>query len=209
MAFVEGKSLADRLNVIRQFADPVEAVRMMELVAEGLKAVHAHGIVHRDLKPANILLDNDSQPLLTDFGLARPEQDSQRLTMHGVVLGTPGYMAPEQAAGESDRIDSRTDLYSLSVVLYTMLTGCLPFQGSAITILMKLINESPPPPSSLRPGLDRALEAIILKGMARRPDDRYQSAQKMIDALNDWLSRQKPNQATTDSSTQGGFVGNL
>jgi PAS domain S-box-containing protein len=209
MAFVEGKSLADRLSTVRTFADPADAARLVQRVAHGLKAVHAHDIVHRDLKPANILLDTDGQPLLTDFGLARPEHDSQRLTLHGVVLGTPGYMAPEQAAGESDRIDARTDLYSLSVVLYTMLTGCLPFQGSAISVLMKLINETPPPPSSLRPGLDRALEAIVLKGMARRPDDRYQSAQKMIDALDDWLSRQTPNQPTADSSTQGGFVGNM
>jgi serine/threonine-protein kinase len=181
----------------------------VQQVAHGLKAVHAHGIVHRDLKPGNILLDTDGQPLLTDFGLARPEHDSQRLTMHGVVLGTPGYMAPEQAAGESDRIGPHTDLYSLSVVLYTMLTGCLPFQGSAITVLLRLINETPPPPSSLRPGLDRTLEAIILRGMARRPEDRFQSAQHLIEALDRWLTAPRADHVTADSSSPGGYAGDL
>ena len=188
MAFVEGKSLAERLRKESRFADLADAARLVRQVALGLKAVHAHGIVHRDLKPANILLDNDGQPLLSDFGLARPEHDSQRLTLHGAVLGTPGYMAPEQAAGEHDRVGPWTDLYSLSVVLYNILTGSMPFQGSAITVLMKVLNETPPPPSTLRTDIDPEFEAIILKGMGRRPQERFQSAQEFIDAIDGWLA---------------------
>src|SRR5262249_52998391 len=190
MAYVDGQSLAERLRTVHQYADVADAVRLLRHVADGLKAVHAHGIVHRDLKPANILLDRDGQALLTDFGLARPEHDSQHLTLHGAVVGTPGFMAPEQAAGEVNHIGPWTDIYSLSVVLYCMLTGSQPFEGSAISVLLKVLNEPPPAPSMLRAGLDRALEAIVLKGMARWPEGRYQSAQEFIDALDGWLTVQ-------------------
>ena len=209
MAYVEGQSLAERLRAKTLFSDQTEAVRLVRQVACGLKAVHAHGIVHRDLKPANILLDRDGQALLADFGLARPEHDPQRLTMHGAVLGTPGYMAPEQAQGDPERIGPRTDLYSLGVVLYAMLTGRLPFQGSALTVLLKLIDETPPPPSSLRPDLDPALDRIVVKAMSRQPEDRYQSAQEFIDALDGWLAAQSSRPAATASSQEGVFLGEL
>jgi serine/threonine-protein kinase len=209
MAFVEGRSLAERLRQVSRFSAIADAVRLVRQVALGLKAVHAHGIVHRDLKPANILLDSDGQPLLTDFGLARPEHDAQRMTLHGAVLGTPGYMSPEQAAGESERVGPSTDIYSLSVVLYNVLTGSLPFRGSAITVLTKVLNETPPAPSSLRPDIDRALEAIILKGMARRTHDRYQSAQELIDAIDGWLAGQTNLPQTTERPATGDFLGDL
>jgi serine/threonine protein kinase len=192
MAYVEGQSLAEFLRSTRADSDVREAVQLVRQVAVGLRAVHSHGIVHRDLKPANILLDRDGQPLLTDFGLARPEHETQRLTMHGAVIGTPGYMAPEQAAGDADKIGAATDIYSLGVLLYVILTGRLPYQGSALTVLMKQLDEAPPPPSSFRADLSRDLEEIILKAMARKPDDRYQSAQQLIDALDGWLDASDP-----------------
>jgi PAS domain S-box-containing protein len=188
MAYVEGQSLAEYLRLMRPDADLAESVRLVRQVAVGLRAVHSHGIVHRDLKPANILLDKDGQPLLTDFGLARPENETQRLTMHGAVIGTPGYMAPEQAAGEAERIGAPTDIYSLGVLLYVMLTSRLPYQGSALTVLLKQLDEPPPPPSSIRAGLDPELEGIVLKAMARKPEDRYQSAQQLIDVFDHWLA---------------------
>jgi PAS domain S-box-containing protein len=199
MAFVDGSSLADYLRSRQRDADPADSARLARQVAVGLRAVHSHGIVHRDLKPANILLDRDGQALLTDFGLARPENESQRLTMHGAVIGTPGYMAPEQASGDAEKIGPWTDVYSLGVLLYVMLTGRLPYEGSALTILLRQLDEAPPPPSSLRAGLDPALEAIVLKAMSRQSADRHQSAQQFIDALDGWLAKLPPSIATAST----------
>lgn len=188
MAYVEGQSLADRLRGRQRFEDVVEAVVLARHVAEALGAVHAHGIIHRDLKPANILLDAQGQAILTDFGLARPEQDTEHLTSEGKLPGTPAYMAPEQASGEADRLGAWTDLYSLGVVLYQMLTGRLPFEGPPLTVLHKLANDSPPPPTVYRADLDPGLEALLLKALARRPEERYQCAGEFGGALEQWAT---------------------
>jgi WD40 repeat protein len=189
MAFIDGSSLAERLRAGASFDDPVAAVRLARQVAEGLEAIHAQGLIHRDLKPGNILIDRDGQAIVTDFGLVLPEQDSEHLTASGAVAGTPAFMAPEQASGQGDRIGPWTDLYSLGVVLYRLLTGRLPFTGPPTTVLWKIVHEKPPPLSDLRPNLDRALDAIVQKAMAARPEDRYPSARHLIEALDDWLSR--------------------
>jgi WD40 repeat protein/serine/threonine protein kinase len=186
MAFVEGQSLAQRISSGQRYDDVAEAVRLVREVADALEAVHAHGLVHRDLKPGNILLDLEGHAILTDFGLAWSEQDPERLTADGLVVGTPAFMAPEQAAGQADRIGPWTDLYSLGVVFFRLLTGRLPFEGSSINVLWKIGNEDPPAPSSLRPDLDLALEAIVLKAMARRTEDRYTSAVEFRAALDQW-----------------------
>jgi WD40 repeat protein len=188
MAYVEGQSLAHRLRGGRRYDDPVEAARLVRQVADALDAVHAHGLLHRDLKTANILLDCDGRAILTDFGLARPRLDAERLTADGAILGTPAFMAPEQAAGRTDRIGPATDVYGLGVVFYRMLTGRLPFQGHAVTVLWKIGNEIPPAPSRLRADLDPDLEAIVLRSMAPRPEDRYASAREMSAALERWLA---------------------
>jgi serine/threonine protein kinase len=187
MAYVEGQSLAERLSGKRRFEDLNEAVALARQVAEALEVVHAHGIVHRDLKPGNILLDRDGQVVLTDFGLARPENDPERLTVEGELVGTPAYMAPEQAAGQTERVGPRTDLYSLGVVLYQMATGRLPFEGPTLSVLYRIAHESPPPPSRARKELGPALEAIILKAMAPKPEGRYASAREFAVALEQWL----------------------
>jgi WD40 repeat protein len=187
MAFIEGPSLARCLREGDRYSRPAEAARVGRQVAEALAAIHAQGLIHRDLKPANILIDRDGQAILTDFGLARPEQDSEHLTDSGAVAGTPAFMAPEQAAGATDRVGARTDLYSLGVVLYRMLAGRMPFTGPPVTVLWKIVHETPPSLSDLRPGLDPVLEAIVRKAMAPRPEDRFASAQDLAAALDAWL----------------------
>jgi PAS domain S-box-containing protein len=209
MAYVEGFSLAEQLRQKPRDSDTANSVRLARQVAVGLRAVHSHGIVHRDLKPANILIDRDGQALLTDFGLARPEHETQQLTMHGAVIGTPGYMAPEQAAGETERVGPCTDIYSLGVLLYVMLTGRLPYQGTALTVLLKQLDQPPPPPSSLRADVDPQLESLVLKAMARRPDDRYQSAQQFIDALDHWLASAANRPARSGTKQDGNYLGDI
>jgi serine/threonine protein kinase len=186
MAYVEGQSLAARLAGDRRFEDLQEAAALVRQVAEALEAVHAHGIIHRDLKPGNILLDRAGQVLLTDFGLARQADDSEHLTAEGMLLGTPAFMAPEQAACETARIGPWTDLYSLGVVFYRMITGRLPFEGPTHALIFKIVYETPPPPSRFRKGLDPALDAILCKALARLPQERYQSAREFAEALEQW-----------------------
>lgn len=190
MAFVDGQSLSDLLHARpRAFQDPATAVRLICQVLEALEEVHAHGIIHRDLKPGNILIDREGRALVSDFGLARLEEDPEKLSVEGDLVGTPAYMPMEQAAGRLTRIGPWSDLYSLGVVLYRLVTFRLPFKGGVLAeMIWKLGNETPPAPSSLRPGLDPALEAIIMKAMARNLEDRFQSARAFRQTLEEWLS---------------------
>jgi serine/threonine protein kinase len=186
MAYVDGPSLAELLAQKRGPDNVGRAVELVRQVLDALTAVHAHGIIHRDLKPGNILIDPNGRAILTDFGLARPEDDGEHLTSAGVLVGTPAYMAPEQAAGETERIGPRTDLYSLAVVLYQLITGKLPFQGPALKVVAQILYESPTPPSRWRPDLDPALERVLLKALARNPDERFASAAEFAEALRRW-----------------------
>ncbi len=191
MALVEGASLADRLEG-RGRVKSRQAVSLTVRIAEGLLAVHAHGIVHRDLKPANILIKKDGTPILTDFGLARVRDASEQLTGEGAFLGTPAYMAPEQVATDLGPVTERTDLYSLGVVLFQMVTGRLPLEGSTMQIIAHHLEQKPaPPPSAFHPGIDPALDAIIRRAMAYRPDDRYADVSAFSGALKEWLRTTK------------------
>jgi hypothetical protein len=183
MAFVEGPSLAEVLARRGKFEDVGEAVALALQLLDALAAVHAHGIVHRDLKPGNVLLDPAGRAVLTDFGLARPGDEAERFTSEGVILGTPSYMAPEQAAGQADRVGPATDLYSLGVVLYQMLTGRLPFEGPPVAVLHRIVHEDPPPPRQFRPDLDPALEAVILRALRKDPAERFAAAREFAAAL--------------------------
>ena len=127
--FVSGVTLTSWLAVRRLM--PVEAARLCVKLADALHAAHKAGVIHRDLKPGNILLDTDDQPHITDFGLARREAGDVTMTLDGMVLGTPAYMSPEQARGEGHRADRRSDVYSLGVILYELLTGERPFRGDS------------------------------------------------------------------------------
>jgi serine/threonine protein kinase len=183
MAYVEGQSLTRRLAEGGRYENVGEAVALIRQVLDALEAVHAHRIVHRDIKPGNILIDPTGRAVLTDFGLARPEADQAHLTSDGVVVGTPAYMAPEQAGGPADRIGPWTDLYSVGIVFFEMLTGQLPFQGPPMAVLGKILHEPPATLSRLRPYLDARLDAILLKALHKEPEQRFRSAREFSEAL--------------------------
>jgi serine/threonine-protein kinase len=165
---------------------PQQAVALAQKLALGMAAAHERGVIHRDLKPANVLYDPSKHlALITDFGLARIGTRAGA-TAVGAVFGTPLYMSPEQARGETDAVGPHSDVYSLGVILYRMLTGAVPFDGSVYEILLKHNQDAPVPPSQARRGLDPRLDALVLKAMAKRPADRYPGAKAFADALADY-----------------------
>jgi hypothetical protein len=173
MALVEGETLGARMAREPRLTVP-ETRRILAEVADALGYANARGVVHRDIKPDNILLDRESgRAMVTDFGIARAAEADQRLTVTGIAVGTPTYMSPEQALGESE-IDGRSDLYSLGVVAYQMLGGTPPFSAtSAAALLMKHVGERPRPLGEVRPDVPRELADAIDRVLAKKPDQRY------------------------------------
>ena len=164
------------------------AVDLVRRLAQTLEAAHAHGVVHRDLKPANVILDETGTPIVMDFGLARREGSNEpRLTHSGAVIGTPVYMPPEQVQGVWEQIGPRTDVYSLGMMLYEMLTGALPFQGSVYQILGQILSVEPARPSQLNPAVDVGLESICLTALAKDVRGRFASMSEFAAALETWL----------------------
>ena len=188
MEFIEGRPLSDFLAP-DHFQDERRCVNVVRKLASALVEAHAKGIIHRDLKPANILINERGEPILMDFGLARRTDSAHdgRATQAGMLIGSPAYMSPEQANGETDRIGPWSDLYSLGVMLFELLTSQLPFQGSVLTILSQIATKEPPLPSSLRPGLDPRLDLICRRMMAKRPQDRFASMTEVEQELTRWL----------------------
>jgi len=173
--------------------EPRRAVQLTIQLVEALAYAHKQGVFHRDVKPANILLDDQDTLYLMDFGLAGwTEHNDVRLTKLGALVGTPSYMAPEQACGDLKQIGPATDLYSAGVVFYEMLTGRVPFEGPLAVVVYQVINVLPPSPSQCRPGLDPQLEAICLKALAKKPEERFASGQEMAAALRLWLKDKEP-----------------
>jgi serine/threonine protein kinase len=179
--FVAGVTLAESLSARRP--DPREAAQAVAAVADALQYAHEHGVVHRDVKPANILLGEDGAPRLTDFGVAKRDAGDVTVTSEGDVLGTPAYMSPEQARGAGHRVDGRTDVYSLGVVLYQMLTGELPFRGTQQALLHQVVHDEPRLPRGLNDRVPRDLETVCLKAMAKEPGRRYATAGALADDL--------------------------
>ncbi|HEX9166160.1 MAG TPA: serine/threonine-protein kinase, partial [Gemmatimonadales bacterium] len=182
MPYVEGESLAARLARDGAMAIP-DAVRILAEVADALAYAHQRGLVHRDIKPDNILLSGQ-HALVADFGIARAAQDAggDRLTQTGMALGTPAYMAPEQAAGEA--VDHRADIYALGIVAYQALAGELPFRGqSAQRMVAAHLSEIPEPITRFRPSLPPALAALVMRCLEKHPADRIQSAAELQQQL--------------------------
>jgi serine/threonine protein kinase/tetratricopeptide (TPR) repeat protein len=187
MRFVPGQSLAELLQDQEGRFDARRSVRLAIDVAEGLAATHAERIVHQDLKPANVMVDRKDRAILTDLGVCRFLDDPADQPAAGTLVGTISYMAPEQAAGDHGRVGTWTDVYGLGAVLYRMLTGRVPFEGPPESVVEQIIQQAPPPPSRFRTDLDRNLEKIVLKAMARTPEGRYPDAHALSDALTEWL----------------------
>ncbi len=178
MDFIEGQELVDFIRKRR--LPPAKWLRLIEKVARGVHYAHTQGIIHRDLKPSNILVDAKGVPFIMDFGLAKQLDDAAWLTKEGTAMGTPYYMPPEQVLGRLDRIDQRSDVYSLGVIIYEIITGTPPFTGqTALEIYQKTLTEEPPRPGSLVPALDADVEAICLKAMEKEREHRYSTAEDL------------------------------
>jgi serine/threonine-protein kinase len=187
LEYVDGGSLSERIGGKPQ---PVEeAAGQVAALAQAMAYAHEHGIIHRDLKPANVLLTRDGQPKITDFGLAKRLESDSSQTKSGTLMGTPNYMAPEQARGEVKEVGPLADVYALGVILYEMLTGRTPFLGSSILdTLQQVRNHEPVPPSRLQPKVPRDLETICLKSLEKDPAKRYTTAGTLADDLYRFLA---------------------
>jgi hypothetical protein len=182
MPLLKGESLDNRLKHVEKLS-VAEVLRIGREVALGLAAAHEHGLIHRDIKPANIWLEAPRDRVkILDFGLARSATDESQLTQSGAIMGTPAYMAPEQARAQGP--DHRADLFSLGAVLYRMTTGQLPFNGAdTMSMLAAVCFDDPPPPRSLNPALPEPLSDLVLRLLAKKPEDRPASAQDVVSAL--------------------------
>jgi hypothetical protein len=202
MRLVQGHSLADAIAERRTMHDRLKLIPVVARVAQTLAFAHAHGVVHRDVKPDNVVLGRHGEAVLLDWGIAKvrgvpgasdaddlADVASSKATRHGAIVGTPAYMAPEQAAGSVDRIDERTDVFALGALLYHVLTGRPPFEpGETESALDRAREGAARPIVELAPDAPHGLSAIVERAMSRLPDDRHQSAVELSDALESYIA---------------------
>jgi serine/threonine protein kinase len=179
--YVEGINLKQYLATNRLHYRAI--AKLCAEIAEALHHAHEHGVVHRDLKPANIVVDPAGQPHVIDFGLAKWSSDERDLTLKGDLLGTPAYMSPEQATGNSAKVGPASDVYALGVILYEMLAGRCPFTGEFTSVIHQIPRQDPPPLRAANPTIPRDLETVCLKALEKSPQRRYTTAQEMAEDL--------------------------
>src|SRR5436190_8590220 len=198
MEFLDGRTLKEL--IVGRGAAPINvAIEYARQILSALRFAHRHGIVHRDIKPHNVLVDGEGRVKVTDFGIARA--GTSQMTETGSIVGTAQYLSPEQARG--GEVDPRSDLYSLGIVLYELLTGKTPFEGETpVEIAMKHLSNAPKPPSTLRPDIPRELDMVVLRALAKSPDDRYQSADEMEADLERVARGARVSATTSDTATQ-------
>jgi serine/threonine-protein kinase len=187
LEYVEAGTLADRLR--GGPLPPRQAAELIQQLARAAQVAHDRGVVHRDLKPANVLLTRDGTPKVTDFGLAKRLDAQTAATQSGAVVGTPAYMAPEQAAGKTREVGPAADVWALGVILYECLTGRPPFQAATpLDTVVQVLTAEPVPPRRLRPGVPRDLQTVCLHCLDKEPRKRYPSALALADDLGRWLA---------------------
>jgi eukaryotic-like serine/threonine-protein kinase len=198
MEYLDGRTLKEL--IVGRGAAPINvAIEYARQILSALRFAHRHGIVHRDIKPHNVLVDGEGRVKVTDFGIARA--GTSQMTETGSIVGTAQYLSPEQARG--GEVDPRSDLYSLGVVLYELLTGKTPFDGETpVEIAMKHLSNTPKPPSKLRPDVPPELDMVVMRALAKNPDDRYQSADEMEADLERVARGARVSAATVDTATQ-------
>jgi serine/threonine-protein kinase len=198
MEFLDGRTLKEL--IVGRGAAPINvAIEYARQILSALRFAHRHGIVHRDIKPHNVLVDGEGRVKVTDFGIARA--GTSQMTETGSIVGTAQYLSPEQARG--GEVDPRSDLYSLGIVLYELLTGKTPFDGETpVEIAMKHLSTAPKPPSKLRSDIPPELDMVVLRALAKNPDDRYQSADEMEADLERVARGARVAAATVDTATQ-------
>ncbi|EDL59747.1 serine/threonine protein kinase [Gimesia maris] len=215
MAYISGMPLSRFLSSgkIKSMRNIAVVIRKLALA---LESAHQKGVIHRDLKPANIIMDEDNEPVIMDFGLARQldKDDAARLTTAGMIMGSPAYMSPEQVSGDINSVGTQSDIYSLGVILYELLTGRVPFEGPVVMLIGQIIAVDPVLPSKYEQRIDPELEAICLKMMAKKKEERYQSMREVVDALTAYLKNPRklstpcPQKANNPSGKAAVPVGN-
>src|SRR5947209_155305 len=196
MEFIEGSTLESLLKLQRRLS-PERTLEIIRQVCAGLDGAHKKGIVHRDVKPGNVMISADNAVKITDFGIARA---GEAMTITGQVVGTPNYMSPEQVVG--NQLDGRSDLFSVSVMLYEMITGERPFEGQSITSIMyKIVHETPVPPRKLDSSIHPGLSYVIEKALQKSPDARFQTGAELTKALEHYRTADVATLTSLDAPT--------
>ncbi len=204
MEYVSGRSVMAMIRQEGKINNP-RAAQIIVQAAHGLSAAHEKGIIHRDIKPANLMVDDRGVVKIADFGVALASEAQSRLTATGTLMGTPGYLSPEQCLGET--VDHRADIYALGVTYFEMLTGKLPFNAeSPLALLRQILQENPPDVTQLNPEVDQESRRILMKMIARNRDERYQTCNELIADLDDYLAKQNVRNVTANLSARSQAV---